>query len=226
MLSYLTGTRPDILYAVHSCARFATNPKMSHEKAIKRIVKYLIGTKNEGIILNPILSKGVECFVDANFAGDYQSEFADKPETLLSRTGYVIRLWNCPIIAVSKMQTEITLSTTEAEYVALSQSLRDVIPFMDFLTEVTDYYELDLDKPEVKCSLFEDNNGALELAKAPKYRPRTKHIALKYHHFREHVKRGLIKIFPIDTKEQLADQFTKALDQQTFEYLRKSLLGW
>ena len=54
-----------------------------------------------------------------------------------------------------------------------------------------------------------------------------KHIALKYHPFFVHVKRGFIEIFPTDTtKEKLADQFTKALDQQTFEYLRKSLLGW
>ena len=226
MLSYLTGTRPDILFAVHNCARFSTDPKLSHEKAIKRIVKYLIGTKDKGIILNPELSKGVECFVDAGFAGDYHKDRSEDSENLLSRTGYVIRLWNCPIIAVSKMMTEITLSTTEAEYVALSHSMRDVIPFLDFITEVTNYYELNLDKPHVKCTLFEDNNGALELAKAPKYRPRTKHIALKYHHFRDHVKRGLVKIFPIDTKEQLADIFTKPLDQQTFEYLRNLLLGW
>ena len=199
---------------------------MSHEKAIKRIVKYLVGTKDKGIILDPVVSNGIECFVDAGFCGDYMKDLANDAQSLMSRTGYIIRLWNCPIIWVSKVQTEITLSTTEAEYVALSQAMRDVIPFLDLISEIAEHYELDLDKPDVKCSLFEDNNGALELAKSPKYRPRTKHIALKYHHFREHVKRGLVKIFPIDTKEQLADQFTKGLDQQTFEYLRKQTIGW
>ena len=83
------------------------------------------------------------------------------------------------------------------------------------------------EKPEIVCTLFEDNNGALELANAPRYRARTKHIALKNHHFREHLRRGLCKVLPIDMKEQIADQFTKALDLQTFLYLRtKKIMGW
>ena len=81
-------------------------------------------------------------------------------------------------------------------------------------------------KPCVKCTLFEDNNGALELAKSPKYRPRTKHIATKYHHFRQHVENGEIIIEAIDTAEQIADQFTKGLPEPTFRFLRKKLLGW
>ena len=78
----------------------------------------------------------------------------------------------------------------------------------------------------MKCKVFEDNNGAIELAKAPKIRPRTKHIALKYHHFREHVRKGLIEINPIDTLEQVADIFTKALPFPIFNYLRKNMMGW
>ena len=78
----------------------------------------------------------------------------------------------------------------------------------------------------VKCKLFEDNKGAIELAKAPKIRPCTKHIALKYHHFREHVRKGLIEINPIDTLEQVADIFTKALPFPIFNYLRKKMMVW
>ena len=81
------------------------------------------------------------------------------------------------------MQMEITLLTTESEYVALSQALRDVIPFMNVAKEFNKLFKLDTPKPLILCKLFEDNNGALTLAKDPKYRPRTKHIALKYHHF-------------------------------------------
>jgi hypothetical protein len=81
-------------------------------------------------------------------------------------------------------------------------------------------------KPEIHCTVFEDNNGALELAKSPRYRPHTKHIAIKYHHFREHVKNGLVSILPIDTKDQIADQFTKALQTGVFEFLRYKLSGW
>jgi len=79
---------------------------------------------------------------------------------------------------------------------------------------------------KLHCTLFEDNNGALELASTPRYRPRTKHIAIKYHHFRERVQNGMIAIKPIDTRQQIADQFTKGLMVGNFEYLRYKLLGW
>ena len=227
MLNYLAAsTRPDILFAVHQCARFSSDPKLCHEQGVKRIVRYLKGTLDQGLILTPDSSRSVECYVDADFAGSYKAEDADKPVSVLSRTGYTIYFKGCPIIWVSKMQTEITLSTTEAEYVALSQSMRDVIPFMNIVDEINSIYQLESDKAQVLCTLFEDNNGAIELAKAPKYRPRTKHIALKYHHFREHVKNGLVEILPIDTADQIADIFTKALDEQSFVYLRKKLNGW
>ena len=87
---------------------------------------------------------------------------------------------------------------------------------------------MDIEKkqPLVKCTVFEDNNGALKLATAPKMRPRTKHIALKYHHFRSFVKCGYIKISRVDTAEQLGDIFTKPLSDTIFTYLRKKLLVW
>ena len=124
------------------------------------------------------------------------------------------------------MQTEIALSTTEAEYIALSQSLREIIPLLEMMHELRNVYELAEDKPLINCTLFEDNNGALQLAREPKYRPRTKHITLKYHHFRQYVKQGFIDIQPIDTKLQIADIFTKPLETNQFVFLRKKLCGW
>ena len=76
------------------------------------------------------------------------------------------------------------------------------------------------------CKVFEDHNGALELANKPKVRPRTKHIGIKYHRFRDGVKSGEIEVLPVDTKDRIADIFTNALDRQTFEYLRQKLIGW
>ena len=124
------------------------------------------------------------------------------------------------------MQTEIALSTTEAEYIALSQAMRDVIPFVNIINELQAFYSDKMEKPKILCRLFEDNNGALLLATDQKYRPSTKHISLKYHHFRSFVREERISILPIDTKEQIADQFTKALDLQTYSYLRYKLMGW
>ena len=74
--------------------------------------------------------------------------------------------------------------------------------------------------------MFEDNNSTLELTRELKYRPRAKHIAIKYHHFRDHVKNKTIRFITIDTEEQRTDIFTKPLDTQNFEYLSFKLMGW
>jgi hypothetical protein len=80
-------------------------------------------------------------------------------------------------------------------------------------------------KPYIYCKVFENNSGALELAWLPKLCPRTKHINVCYHHFREHVRNGLIKIFPISTKDQTADTLTKALAQNDFQRHRRHMCG-
>ena len=85
-----------------------------------------------------------------------------------------------------------SLSTTETEYIPLSQAMREIIPRTEHLEQLEKTLKIESKRPSVKCRVFEYNNGAIELAKAPKIHTRTKHIALKYHHFREHVRRGLI----------------------------------
>jgi hypothetical protein len=118
------------------------------------------------------------------------------------------------------------LSTTEAEYIAMSQSLRDVIPVMNLLQEMRERdYQVICTEPHVYCKEFKDNLGALELARLPKLRPRIKHINVCYHHFRKHVRKGLIKIFPIDTKDQIADALTKPLAQNDFQRHRCFMCG-
>jgi hypothetical protein len=94
---------------------------------------YLLDTRKRGIIYNPDKYLGLECYVDADFAGGWSQADLDNAENVLSRTGYVIMYANCPIHWVSRLQTEIALSTTEAEYIALSQALRNVIPLITLL---------------------------------------------------------------------------------------------
>ena len=227
MLGYLQGsTRPDISMATHQCARYNNDPKLSHERAIRRIGKDLLGTQNKGIIFSPNPEKGLECFVDADFSGNWTAVDSVDPENVLSRTGYIIFYAGCPIHWVSKLQTEIALSTTESEYVALSQSMRDVIPMMNILEEFKQVLFIPDIPPIVKCKVFEDNTSCIKVATAPSMTPRTKHIALKYHHFRSFVKSGQIEIFSIGTTEQTADIFTKPLSGDLFLYLRKKMMGW
>ena len=117
-------TRPDITYATHQCARFYQDPRESHGNAIIHLVKYLKVTREQGIMLDPEGIKSFEVYVDYDFCGNWRLPTAgDNPRTAKFRTGYAILYAICPIIWCSKLQTQITLSTTEVEYIALSQSL-------------------------------------------------------------------------------------------------------
>jgi histone deacetylase 1/2 len=221
------STRPDIAYAVHQFAWFTANPKQSHAEAVKNIVRYLKGTREMGIILNP-REQSVECFADASFGGDWHKPTAASDRTTAkSRTGYVLTYCGCPIVwASSKLQTEIALSTTEAEYIALSTALREVIPMMDLIQEARKHgVDLPIAPARIHCKAFEDNSGALEMAQTPKLRPRTKYINVKYHHFRQHVG-NTITIHKIDSKDQLADGLTKPLDVASYRIFRDRIMGY
>ena len=94
------------------------------------------------------------------------------------------------------------------------------------ISEIAPIMQINVAEPDIKCTVFEDNKGAEELAKVHKSRPRTKHIAVKYHHFRQAVKDKILHITRINTKDQKADIFTKALPRQSFEALRQTIMGW
>ena len=94
------------------------------------------------------------------------------------------------------------------------------------MKETSDLFGLNDNQPIFKCKVWEDNESCIKVAKSPKFTPRTKHIAIKYHHFRRFVQDGTIDIRSIDTKEQIADIFTKPLPEATFVYLRRLLMGW
>ena len=222
------STRPDIAYAVHQCARFSTNPKASHGKAVEHIVHYLRGTRDKGIILKPDFTKSLEAYADADFAGNWFKRDAEfDSNTAKSRSGYLISFLGCPVTWSSKLQTIVALSSTEAEYVSLSQSMREVLPMIGLINEIRDNeFDVRTTDPQVHCKAFEDNMGAIELSKLPKMRPRTKHIKINYHHFREFVTNGLIKLFAIKTTDQKADIFTKPLPQNIFLKLRKLIMGF
>jgi hypothetical protein len=126
MLSYLgNSVQPEIQMAVHQAARFSVNPMRSDELAIMRIGRYLCNNCEQGITYKIDRSKGIEVYVDADFAEGWSSADADNADNVLSRTGFVICYANCPLIWCSKLQTKIVLSTAKAEYIAMSHALQD-----------------------------------------------------------------------------------------------------
>lgn len=172
------------------------------------------------ILMRPEEGKGFKVYADADFAGNYHKGCLDDPATAKSRTTYHIMFNNCLIYSHSKIQTEIALSTTKAEYICLSQSLRTVTVLMRFFKELARKVKcFKYKKPRFKCTAFEDNQGAIEIANAKKQQPRTKHINIKYHHFKQAVRTGQVKVQKIDTKDQLMDIGTKALRAATFKKL-------
>jgi hypothetical protein len=228
MLLYLsTNTRPDIAFAVSQVARFSHSPRQSHATAIKTIVRYLSRTHDKGIIMRPNGQLNLDCYVDADFGGLYKREPDLEPAAVRSRTGYLVNLGNCPILWRSQLQTEISLSTLEAEYCALSQSLRTVLPLFRMIVEITVCLSLPHElKATVSARVFEDNNGALMLATKQRVTARTKYFLVKWHHFWHHVQTGEITILKIDTTEQRADYLTKGLPRETFEKIRLLVQGW
>ena len=104
--------------------------------------------------------------------------------------------------------------------------MREAIPLVNLMDELEFLIPFFNPIPEVRCKMFEDNRSCIIVAESARLTPRTKHIAIKCHHFCQFVKNGSIKIYPIGTKEQIADIFTKPLDKGQFKYLRNLFLRW
>ena len=104
--------------------------------------------------------------------------------------------------------------------------MRETTPMITLLQELKEILPIEDTTPKIHCTVFEDNNSCIEMVKCPKMRPRTKHIGLKYHHFRSKVKEGLVTVKYINTENQLADLLTKALNEAQFLKLRKGINGW
>ncbi len=218
--NYLAQTTcPDIMYATHQITKYSSDPRQLHGKAILYLICYLKKTCDLGLRLKPDFTKSIECYCDADFSGLWNKAFAPvDPSTSKAQSGWIIFYAGCPISWASKLQSQVAMSTTEAEYIAMLQALRDLIPIMGLLQEMRgqDFKVLSTE-PYVFCIVFEDNSGALKLTRLPKLHHRIKHINVCYHHFCKHVQKGLIKIFPIYTKDQIADAFTKPLAQNDFQ---------
>ena len=231
MLLYLaSNSRPDIAFAVNQCARFNHCAKLCHEKAVKRIGRYLKATRDKGLILKPNKEFNLELYADADFAGLWNIENPNDAVSVRSRTGYVITLSGLPVSWSSKLQTEIATSTMMAEYIALSTGMRELLPTINVFNEICDALSIERSDESKVVRAFEDNEGALNLAtkEMPKVTPSSKHFAVKYHWFRSKLNDPdyNIKILPIDTSVQKADLFTKGLGRIEFQNKRCLLMGW
>jgi hypothetical protein len=206
-LLYLTATRPDIQFAVCLCARFQASPRTSHRQAVKRIFRYLRFTPEFGLWYSASSSLSLCGYSDADYAGCRVSRRSTSGTCQFLGTSLVS--WS------SRKQSNVAQSTVEAEYVAAAACCSQLLWMIATLKN----YGLHLSRVPLLC----DSTGAISVAKNPVLHSKTKHIEVRYHFLRDHYEKGDIDLHYVDTTKQLADIFTKPLDQATFARLRGEL---
>ncbi|KAH9651790.1 hypothetical protein KPL70_026888 [Citrus sinensis] len=196
---------PDIAQAVGAVSRYMANPGGEHWIAVKRILRYIRGTSDVAL-----------CYGESEFTvrGYVDSDFARDLDKRKSTTGYVFTLAGAAVSWVSKLQTVVALSTTEAEYMAATQACKEAIWIQRLLEE--------LGHGQEKISVFCDSQSALHFARNPAFHSRTKHIGVQYHFVREVVEDGSVDLQKIHTKENLADVLTKPINTDKFVSSRSS----
>jgi hypothetical protein len=204
------GTRPDLAFAVQKLAQFSHKPLNEHWKAIKRVLRYVKGTLDLGITYSgtedtPINAEG---FSDADWASDRLDR--------KSISGYVFTLGGGAIAWSSKKQQTVALSSTEAEYMALTRASQHAIWLCKFFT-ASGFLQ------NGPSRIFVDNRSALDLAYNPEFHDRSKHIDTRHHWIRDTVAADLITLEWIPTSEMVADTLTKSLPRVLFQKFTDSM---
>lgn len=196
-LLYLTvNTRPDLAYPVGVLSRFVANPQDAHWRAAKRVLRYIAGTLDRGIVYQRG-SPRIEAYTDSDYAGE--------TETRKSTSGAVILMHGGAVLWRSKLQTVVAASTCEAEYIAAAAAAKEVLWVRKLLGEMNGRVE--------RIRLYGDNQSALALMQqhTPGASGRTKHIDVAFNFVRHRVMQGDIESVFVGTDEMKADILTKAL---------------
>jgi hypothetical protein len=204
MLLYLVKhSRPDISNAVRELSKVMDGATEEHVKLLHRVIKFVLDTRDRGVIVRPNILDGVTAFVDSDFAGDKKNR--------KSITGYLIYVFGVPIAWKSKQQGGVTLSSSEAEYYAISEVAME----LKFVKMILDFLNIDYGgRMKVKV----DNIGAIHLANNASSGTRTKHIDTRLHFVRELTqgKEKLIEIEFVRSEENQSDTFTKNTTKEIF----------
>ncbi|PIL36553.1 hypothetical protein GSI_00242 [Ganoderma sinense ZZ0214-1] len=202
LLYLMLGTRPDLAFAVTKLAQYAANPTEDHLSKALHICRYLVGTKNYALVYNGDSQLGLIAGTDSDWASD--------PYTRRSQTGFMLKLANCAFSWVSRAQKTIALSSTEAEYMAMSDCSRQVVWVHNLLAELG--YHIG------RVPLSGDNQGPIHIGQNPVMESRSKHIDIRYHYVREVYDRGITDIFYVEGTNNPADIFTKNLGTVKFHH--------
>ena len=199
-------TRPDILYAVSRAARKNNNPTLEDWKSLMKILRYLRTTENYGIKFSK--DRTLKVYADADYAGDLESR--------KSTSGFIIKIGSSPTSWYSKLQHCVATSTAESEYYSVSDCSKHSLWYLNLLNELNINLSYIIINVDNKAAIYNCQNQSIN--------PRSKHIDIKYHHIRDLVKRNKIKLKYIESEENIADGFTKYLNNTLMDRFRNSLL--
>ncbi|XP_060190827.1 secreted RxLR effector protein 161-like [Lycium barbarum] len=196
-------TRPDICQPVGLVIKYQTDPGLTHWQEVKRIMRYLKGTANYALCYQGDKDLRLVGYNDANHGGDLDER--------KSTSGYVFLLSDGAMSWSSKKQSCISLSTMEAEYMDLASAVQEVVWLKKFLKHLLDIVENA--KPVL---IYCDGEAAISSTKDPKFHCKTKHIDIKYNYARDMVRRKVVNVKYVSTKDMLADPLTKPLSRDAF----------
>jgi hypothetical protein len=208
LMYLMVATRPDIAFAVGAISRFMANPSIEHQQVVKRVFRYLKRTSNMGLALG-----GKQ---DLELIGYSDADWGSTDCTRRSTSGYVYMFGRGAVSWSSKRQASVAVSTTEAEYMALSHAIREAV-WLKRLMEQLLGEEL---KP---TTIHVDNQSCIKLVKNPQFHARTKHIELHYHFSREKVEEGVVEVQHCPTKLMVADSLTKPVPKDKHEWCAKAM---
>ena len=212
------GTRPDLAHTITVLSQFSSAPNEIHLQAAKHTLRYLKGTMDWKLVYPKNSTMDLTCFSDSS----YGSSLDDRR----SYSGYVIRLGNAAVSWCSQKQRSVAVTTTEAEYMALSLTSRQLVWIkrgLDQLRQTAHYSVTSKQGTGVDYYLLGDNQGSLELTKNPRINSRSKHIDIHYHCVREQLEAGDFSIVYIPTADNLADILTKYLPKPRHHALAESI---
>ena len=215
-------TRPDIAHAVNMLSRAISNPSEAHLAAAKHLLRYLSGTASLGLtytcmqtnsanLLVPSSVTLAPTFCDADWGGDLA--------TRRSTSGVIVKVNGCTVSWMSKRQAVVSLSSAEAEYMAMGSAVQEIIWLRALLSE------LGWPQTSAPTVLQCDNQSAIALAADDLFHSRTKHIDIRHHFLREHVRVSTVALRWVPTADQEADILTKAIGRLLFNKLRAKVLG-
>ncbi|GJV32387.1 retrovirus-related pol polyprotein from transposon TNT 1-94, partial [Tanacetum coccineum] len=202
-LMYLTASRPDLVFAVCMCARYQSKPTKKHLEAVKRVFRYLQGTINMGLWYPKDTAMALTAYADADHAGCQ--------DTRRSTSGSAQFLGDKLVSWSSKKQTSTSISSTEAEYIAMSGCCAQILWMRSQLSDYGFAYN--------HIPLYCDNKSAIALCCNNVQHSRSKHIDIRHYFIREQVEKGVVELYFMRTEYQLADIFTKALPRERFEFI-------